>query len=48
MGYFEFHKMGSNARPIYRSTGGKYLFHSDGGEWMVSVYVISWAKVLLK
>ena len=37
MGYFEFYKMGSNARPIYRNKGGKYLFHSDGGEWMVSV-----------
>ena len=34
-GHFEFHDMGSNARPIYKNSDQKYVFLSSLGNWMV-------------
>ena len=35
-GQYDSHKMGSNARTIYRDPRENYLFYSETGKWLVS------------
>ena len=37
MGQFNFKLFGLYGRPIYQNSGGRYLFYSDFGQWLVSL-----------
>ena len=37
MGQFNFKQIGLYGRPIYQNSGGRYLFYSDFGQWLVSL-----------
>ena len=50
MGQFNFKLFGLYGRPIYQNSGGRYLFYSDLGQWMVSLTNVnmSYIKLLIK
>ena len=49
MGQFNFKLFGLYGRPIYQNSGGRYLFYSDFGQWVVSLtnFNMSYIKSLI-
>ena len=47
MGQFNFKQIGLYGRPIYQNSGGRYLFYSDLGQWMVSLTNVNMSYIKL-